>query len=163
MYRCGYVYKPGTAEEERCLAVDRRFRMDEFNCATIKKRGCNPKDVWAFLEEVGITGPYNEPGKAPTATEIEGMKPFALEWNKKYIFGLGPTAPEYSKESQTYRKNNIWYCMCVDDWDSKFYVACMSFTDEEIKDFWKTSGLSWSSSLREFFNQHCKHHENHKM
>lgn len=166
----GYVYKPGTPEEKIWECIDRSFRVDETNCRAILENGWNPRDVWTFVENCGIIGPYFAPENPPTEEEKAEMKKIAEKWNHKYIHGYGDEAPGYSLISSIYRfygKDGMrLYCMCVDDWDSKWHVKCVSFPDEEFEAYWEQKRkenpfANYTQVQREFFNERCKYHKHH--
>ena len=165
----GYVYKPGTTEQIKWCGVYRPFRLDETNCMMIKERGWDPKDVWAFDEKYGIIQPYFSPENPPTTEEIIKMKEIATKWNHQYIFGMGGDAPEYSLISGIYRhfgEEIRCFCHCVEDHKSQWYVACMSFPEKEVDEYWKKrrdagDPIGYDDARDAFFDEKCPHHKKH--
>jgi hypothetical protein len=160
----GYVYKPGTPEQYIFKGIDRPFRVDETISFAIQYNGWNPKDVWVFDSKYGITETYFSPENPPTTEELAKMKEISKDWNHKYIHGFEGSSPEYSLISCVYVHHGEEirsYCMCVDDYKSKWYVKCVSFPETEVREYWKNSGMGYEAARFAFFDEKCPYHKKH--
>lgn len=164
----GYVYKPGTSEQEIWKGIDRPFRVDDTICAVIQGRGWDPKDVWVFDEKYGITERYFSKGNPPTTEELAQMKEIAERWNHSYIYGFEGNSPEYSLISPVYvhyGEETRSYCMCVGDHKSKCYIKCMSFPRQEVDEYCKKrrqeENMDYHTARHKFFDENCPYHKRH--
>jgi len=151
----GYVYNLEHLNNIFSKGIDRSFRVDETISFAIQYNGWNPKDVWVLTVNMESLTIFLK-RESSNIRRIHRNEEIAEKWNHSYIHGFGGISPEYSAISM--RLQSLWwrtraYCMCVDDYKSKWYVEVCFIPRTEVRTYWQNSGMGYEAARFAFFDE----------